>query len=134
MDELKIPYHLAIPAILCFSGLGLIVFIAKKLFQKRPLFWACITVFLILYLVIVGRATFDSMYFQWDLNRYDLNNDGFFTRNEITNMQCLATKKVASDTGRNLSFITGFVFSGIVATFMYLLGKLAVLLRPVCTS
>ncbi|MBK9794342.1 MAG: hypothetical protein IPP60_14915 [Sphingobacteriales bacterium] len=56
-------------------------------------------------------ATFDAIYYQLDLNRYDLNKDGMFGGKEITNEQNEAMRKLTSDTGRNFSFITGFVFA-----------------------
>ena len=54
--------------------------------------------FLILYLFIVGTAIFENIYYQWDLNRYDLDKDGMFEGAEITDAQNEAMRKIISDT------------------------------------
>ena len=78
MDKIAIPYHLVIPTIISFFSLLTIVFNRKKLFLKNRILWVSITLFLILYLFIVGTSTFEDIYYQWDLNRYDLDKDGIF--------------------------------------------------------
>ena len=87
------------------------------------------TVFLVLYLFIVGMATFDAIYCQWDLNRYDLNKDGMFGGKEITDEQNEAMRKLTNDTGRNFSFITGFVFALIISTAVYISGRVILRLK-----
>lgn len=124
MDEITIPYHLAIPAIICLFSLLAILFNRKKLFLRNRTLWISITIFVILYLFIVGTATFDDIYYQWDLNRYDLDKDGMFGGEEITDAQKEAMNKLISDTGRNFSFVTGFIFAFIVSTFVYILGRI----------
>ena len=122
MDEITIPYHLAIPTIICIVCLLTIGFKRKKLFLKNRILWISITIFLILYLFVVGNSTFDAIYYQWDLNRYDLDKDGMFRGTEITESQKEAMRKLISDTGRNFSFITGFIFALIISSFVYILG------------
>lgn len=129
MDEITIPYHLATPTIICLFGLLTILFNRKKLFSKNRILWISITTFLILYLFIVGTATFDAIYYQWDLYRYDLDKDGMFGGAEITDAQKEAMRKLTSDTGRNFSFITGFVFAFIISTFVYILGRIILKLK-----
>ncbi|MBK9793106.1 MAG: hypothetical protein IPP60_08390 [Sphingobacteriales bacterium] len=129
MDEITIPYHLVIPTIICLVGLGTIIFYRKRLFTKNKLIWTSVTVFLVLYLFIVGMATFDAIYYQLDLNRYDLNKDGMFGGKEITNEQNEAMRKLTSDTGRNFSFITGFVFALIISTAVYISGRVFLRLK-----
>lgn len=124
MDEITIPYHSAIPAIICLFSLLAILFNRKKLFLRNRTLWISITIFVILYLFIVGTATFDDIYYQWDLNRYDLDKDGMFGGEEITDAQKEAMNKLISDTGRNFSFVTGFIFAFIVSTFVYILGRI----------
>ncbi len=123
MDEITIPYHLVAPTIICVIGLGIILFYRKRLFSKNKLLWTSVTVFLVLYLLIVGMATFDDIYYQWDLNRYDLDKDGMFSGEEITDQQNEAMRKLTSDTGRNFSFITGFVMALIISTVVYISGR-----------
>lgn len=84
--------------------------------------WTSIVVFLVLYLLIVGTATFDDIYYQWDLNRYDLDKDGMFSGNELTDEQHEAMGKLIRDTGRNFSFTTGFVFALTISTVVYISG------------
>lgn len=124
MDELTIPYHLAAPTIICVVGLVIILIYRKRLFPKNKLFWTCFTVFLVLYVFIVGGATYYDLCYQRDLNRYDLNKDGMFGGEEITTEQEEAMRKLTSDTGRNFSFITGFVFASIISTVVYIIGRL----------
>ena len=50
--------------------------------------------------------------------------DGFFNGEEITSEQKEAMRKVISDTGRNFSFITGLIFSGIISLFVFIGGKI----------
>ena len=124
MDEINIPYHLAIPTIFNLIGLAMILFYRKRLFSKNKLLWISITLFLVLYLVIVGNATLDAIFYHWDLNRYDLDKNGMFSGIEITEEQNQAMKKLTNDTGRNFSFITGFIFASIIATVVYFSGRL----------
>jgi hypothetical protein len=124
MDEITIPYHLAIPTIICVVGLGVLLFYRKKLFPKNKVFWGSITVFLVLYLLIVAGATYDDIYYQWDLNRYDLNKDGIFSGQEITQEQKNAMERLTNDVGRNFSFITGFIFTLIISSMVYVVGLL----------
>jgi hypothetical protein len=129
MDEITIPYHLATPTIICVVGLLVILFYRKRLFSKNKLLWTSVTIFLVLYLLIVGRATFDAVYYQWDLNRYDLDKDGMFGGTELTDEQNEAMRKLTSDTGRNFSFITGFVFALIISTAVYISGRVILKLK-----
>ena len=124
MNETTIPYHLAIPSILCVVGLLTILIKRKKLFadRKRKIFWISVTVFLILYLFFVGSATYDDIYYQWDLNRYDLDKDGFFSGKEITKEQMAAEFKLTNDVGRNFSFVTGLIFSAIISSIVFIVG------------
>ena len=129
MTEITVPYHLATPTIICIIGLLAILVYRKRLFTSNKLFWTSLTVFLVIYLLIVGGATYEDIYYQWDLNRYDLDKDGMFGREEITTEQEEAMRKLTSDTGRNFSFITGFVFAAIISTVVYILGRLSLKLK-----
>ncbi len=122
MEEITIPYHLAIPTFICIVGLLAIILKWKTLFVRNKLLWSSITIFLCLYLFIVGTATFDSIYYQWDLNRYDLDKNGMFGGKELTYEQNEAMRKLTNDTGRNFSFITGFIFAFVISTTVYICG------------
>jgi len=71
------------------------------------------------YLIVVSNAMFEDIYCQCDLNKYDLNMDGFFGRSEITKEQEAAMQKLINDTGRNFSIFTGIIFSTIFALTAY---------------
>jgi hypothetical protein len=124
MDEITINNYLLIPTIISIMALGTIFYFRKKLFSKRKVLWTSLTVFFVLYLLMVGSALYDDIYYQWDVNRYDLNKDGLFNGVEITNEQNLAMQKLINDVGRNFSFITGFVFAVAVAGGVYIIGRL----------
>lgn len=126
MSEITIPYHLAIPSVLCIIGL-LIIFTRRKLLftgGKRTVIWLSVTAFLISYFFIVGIATYYDLYYQWDLNRYDLDKDGFFGGKEITKEQQIAMQHLTNDVGRNLAFITGLIYSFIISATVYLVGRI----------
>jgi len=72
--------------------------------------------------LIVSSALYDDIYCQWDLNRYDLNKDGFFGGSEITKDQEAAMQRLISDTGRTFSIFTGLIFSGLISSLLFLVG------------
>ncbi len=126
MNEISLPYHLIIPSLISIMILGIIFLKRKKLFAsgKWKWFWISTTVFFGIYLLVVGGATYSDLNAQLTLNEFDLNKDGFFSGEEITLEQKEAMRKLTSDTGRNFAFITGFIFSGIIAFFVFIGGKL----------
>ncbi|MFT4155569.1 hypothetical protein [Parafilimonas sp.] len=124
MNEITIPYHLAIPSIICIVGLLAILFYRNKLFKKNRTFWTAVTVFLVFYLFIVGGATYDDIYYQYEANRLDLNKDGLFSTDEQTAELNEVMKNLTNDVGRNFSFITGFIFAFIISGIVYIFGRL----------
>jgi hypothetical protein len=72
----------------------------------------------------VGGAAYSDIYAQWNSNKFDLNIDGFFNGKEITPEQSEAMGNLISDTGRNFSFITGLIFSGVIAFFVFGIRKI----------
>lgn len=99
------------------------------MFSENKLLWTCVKLFLVCNLLIVGSATFDDIYYQWDLNRYDLDKDGFLGGTELTDEQNEAVRKLINDTGRNFSFITGFIFASIISILVHILGGLILKLK-----
>ena len=136
MNEITLPYHLIIPLIISILILGIIFLKRKRLFGnvKQKWFWISLTIFFLFYLFIVGGATYSDIYAQWNLNKFDLNKDGFFSGNEITTEQEEAMRNLTNDTGRNFSFITGIVFSGIIAFFVFGIGKITELTKKKKTT
>lgn len=43
---------------------------------------------------------------------------------EITKEQTKAMKLLINDVGRNFTFLTGIIFSGLIATLVFVLGKI----------
>ncbi|WP_179320737.1 hypothetical protein [Winogradskyella helgolandensis] len=131
MNEITLPYHLLIPTIISILILTIFFIKRKRIFRigKWKWFWISLTVFFAFYVFIVGGATYDDIYAQWNSNRFDLNQDGFFSGNEITSEQQEAMRNLISDTGRNFSFITGLIFSGIIAFFVFTFGKISELIK-----
>ena len=126
MNKISLPYHLIIPSLISILVLGITILKRGKLFVngKRKWLWIGITVFFVIYLPIVGGATYFDISSKFVLQKFDLNKDGFFSGKEITPEQKEAIRKVISDAGRNFSFITGIIFSGIIAFFVFIGGKL----------
>jgi len=126
MNELSLPYHLIIPSLISILVLGIIFYKRKRIFNsgKWKLFWISLTVFFAIYLLIVGGATYSDISSELALQKFDLNGDGMFNGTEITPELKVALNKVSSDTGRNFSFITGLIFSGIIAFFVFGFGKI----------
>lgn len=130
MSELTIPFHLAVPSVLCLIGLILVLIWRRRLFTggRRTVLWVSITIFLLIYLTIVGTCTYDDMYAQWELNQYDPDRDGFFSGEEITSQQAAAMQRLTNDVGRNFSFITAAIFAFGVSAVVFVVGRLAVAL------
>ncbi|WP_276168378.1 hypothetical protein [Zobellia alginiliquefaciens] len=120
MNEISLPYHLIIPSLISILALGIIFLKRKKLFAngKWKWFWISTTVFFGIYLLIVGGATYSDITSELTLQKFDLNGE------EITTEQKEAMQKMISDTGRNFSFITGLIFSGIISLFVFICGKI----------
>jgi len=136
MNEISLPYHLIIPSIISILILGIVFYNRKRLFKsgKWKWFWISLTVFFAIYLLIVGGATYSDISSELTLRKFDLNGDGFFNGDEITTEQKKAMRNVISDTGRNFSFITGLIFSGIIAFFVFVTGKITELIKKKKTT
>lgn len=126
MYEINLPYHLIIPSIISILILVIIFYRKKRLFKKGKWkwFWISLTVFFVIYFLIVGGATYSDISLKLTLRKFDLNGDGIFNEDEITTEQRKALRNVISDTGRNFSVITGFIFSGIITFFVFIIGKI----------
>ena len=124
MTQITIPYHLFIPALISLILFLLIIALWKKIFSrsKKKSVWVSILFFLIIYTIIVGSATFEDIYCQWDLNKYDLNMDGVFSGNEINTNQQAALERLINDLGRNFTVFTGLIFSGVISLFVFIIG------------
>jgi hypothetical protein len=73
---------------------------------------------------IVGNAACSDIYYQWKVNSFDFDKDGFFSGAEITPAQTKAMEHLTNDVGRNFSFITGVIFAFIFSIIIYIMGRL----------
>ena len=129
MREINIHYHLLIPSIISAFCLLYIILNRNKFINKTSkIFFIALTFFVAFYLLIVGTSLYFDIYYQWKLNVFDLNNDGFFSGIEISSEQQSAMNNLINDTPRNFSFIVGliysFVFSIILFVFLIILKKI----------
>lgn len=121
MDKITIPKHLLIPIIISMVGLGTVFFFRKKLFSRNRVLWISVTVFLAVYLLIVADAAHADLCCRCDLKRYDrLDKGGLLSEQEVSEKRKAAIERYANDTGRNLSFITGFIFALIISSVVYM--------------
>ena len=111
-----------LPTIIAILSILLILYKREKLiFKTNKNFYFSLLLFFGLYLFIVGNAFYHDLFYQWNLNKYDLDKDGFFSGNEINENQKIAMQQLTKDTGRNFSFIIGLLFSFIASTLTFLI-------------
>lgn len=124
MNPISLPYHLLLPALISLGLLVMILIFSKRIFKNsnRKGIWISIIAFLIIYMIILGLTLFDDIYFQWDLNNYDLNMNGIFESDEINSDQQVAYQRLINDTGRNFAVFTGLIFSGLISLVVFLIG------------
>lgn len=71
---------------------------------------------------------------QNNLDSFDLNKDGFFSGNEITDAQEKALESVSSDTGLTFAPITGILYSLIYFSILYISLKIFRKEKPANTT
>ena len=121
MNPITMPYHLFIPAMVSLLFLLLIAIGWKPMLlkSKRKKFWFAVTIFLTIYLIVLGTAIYTDIYCQWDLNKHDLNMNGIFESNEINPYQQAAFQRLINDTGRNFAVISGLIFAGVISFVVF---------------
>lgn len=102
----------------------------KEMKCLRRWLFAFIAASAICYLALVVSTRFETLYLEQELEKFDLNGDGWFSPNELTQPARAAMNAVAFDTGRNLAPLTGlftcpayaFFWFGLIGTpyFLYL--------------
>lgn len=130
MREITEYPHLLIPIVISFLSLLFLFYKRKQIIVKTNLsFFIALVFFFAFYLLIVGRALYLDIHLQSDLNQYDLNNDGFFSGEEINEKQKIAMNKVSSDAPRNFSFITALIFSFLLSIIIYVISILTIKIK-----
>ena len=126
MNEITVPYHFIVALTLSLLGLVTILLLRKRFFKRDNgnLIWITAIVFLTVYLFIVGQATYVDIYSQWDVNKYDLDMNGYFSERETTKEQKAAMQRLTNDTGRNFSVITGLAFSTFISAATYFMATI----------
>ena len=120
MREINIHYHLLLPSIISAFCLLYIVLNRNSFINKTSkIFVITLIFFVAFYLFIVGSSLYFDIYYQWKLNAFDLNNDGFFSGNEISSEQQSAMNNLINDTPRNFSFIVGIIYSFILSIILF---------------
>ena len=103
----------------------IVIFVYLKLSRKKLAFPSKISlyIFAISYGLIIYSVFGYEVYLEFQLNKFDLNNDGMFNGLEITASQELAMSKVISDTGRTFTPLTGFICSSLISLLSLLILK-----------
>ena len=127
MNTISWPFHLLIPALITLLILRVIVYRKKQFLgdEHRRLCWISLIVFSAIYGLIFCGAAYASINAQLTLHAFDLNGDGLFSEFEQTVEQRQAMKNVTNDVGRNFAVITGLIIASIIASAVFILGKLA---------
>ncbi len=112
MENITIKKHLIIALVIAI----LLLISSVKFKNKSKLL---VRLFLSIYILIVVYVILYDIYLQYNLNSFDVDQNGFFNSSEITTQQKKAMQKLTSDTGRNFSFITGLFYSGILSGILY---------------
>src|SRR4051812_24338786 len=104
MNEITVPWHFVVTGVVSLVALIFLLSLRKRIIQgkNRPLYFSMLS-FVCVYLLIVCYSAAIDVYYQWDLNRYDLDKDGIFSGAELTPQQKVAMAKLINDVGRNLS-------------------------------
>lgn len=76
------------------------------------------------YLLLMIYVCYVDNQLQWNLNRFDLNQDVSFSSEEKTSDQKAALKKVTADNVRNFASITGMILPALFAISTFMLGWL----------
>lgn len=83
----------------------------------------------VLYVILLVSVFYISQKIETELASFDLDGDGFFSGNEITEEQQQALKRFTQDTGRNFAPFTGIAVSVVYFLCVWLSLYLAVLLK-----
>lgn len=116
MSQISLPLHLILPTIISAVCLGLLYINRTRLANtaKRPWLWISLAIFLFSYCLLLAIVTYMDISADLTLQSFDLNEDGSFSQHERTPAQKEAKRKVVTDTSRNFSFVTGFIYAAII--------------------
>jgi hypothetical protein len=125
MKPITIPLHFLIPTAVSLAGLIFMLLKRNTLKKKDNALYKSVLIFLSAYALVVGNALGHDLYYQWDLNRYDLDRNGFFSQAETIPVQLLAMERLMNDTGRSSSYISAFIASSILSVCVYIVLRIS---------
>lgn len=104
-----------------------ILLLCKKLLLNKKYKIVGIVMFSLIYTFLIVSTELYDLYLNNMLNQYDLDGDGVFSPSEMTAKQQEVFKKVINDSGRNLVYVTGAIYSafitGIVMLILYVVKR-----------
>lgn len=124
MNPITIHLHLFIPTLLSLTAFIILLVKGNLLRRKNRMFFKAALIFSFSYALLVGNALGHDIYYQWNVNRYDLNKDGTFSTAETTPEQILAVERLTNDAGRNLAFISSLIVSIMLSVSVYTLMRI----------
>jgi hypothetical protein len=101
-----------------YSGVRLFL---KQNISRRDWMSSVVISSVICYILILVAALLLDIFYEYRLNKYDLDGDNFRAEVEITSDMEEAMSAVNHDTGRNLAPIIGFILSPIYCGFCHFL-------------
>ena len=110
---------------------GLVLYFRNKLsITVKASVWSFVAV----YSFVMYGALAADFYFDYQLQKFDLNGDVFFSGAEINQEQEKAMDKFVGDTGRTFAPFTGLMLSIIFAGILFIVLKLGVFIKTHLTK
>lgn len=75
-----------------------------------------------LYLILMALVFGYEFYLKYELQKFDLNEDGFFSGPELTEAQSDTMRKITNDTGRTFAPVTGGILVCLYFSLIWLTG------------
>lgn len=124
MSPITIPFHLLIPTVVSLAAFIFLLIKRNSLRRKNKMLFKAGLIFFFSYALLVGNALGHDIYYQLDVNRYDLNQDGVFSASETTPAQALAMERLTNNHTRNVSFLHAFAVSLALSASVYLVMRI----------
>lgn len=124
MNPITIPFHLLILTLISLTAFIILFVKRKSLRRKNRMIFKAALIFSFSYALLVGNALGHDIYHQWNVNQFDLNQDGVFSSVETTPEQILAFERLTNDAGRNLAVINSLIVSIVLSVSVYILMRI----------
>jgi len=123
MSTITIHMHLLIPALISLAAFIVLLVNRNALRKRSKILFKAALIFSFSHTLLVGNALGHDIYYQWDVNRYDLNQDGVFSTAETTPEQLLAFGRLTNDSSRNLA-VNSLIVSVVLSASVYILMRI----------